>query len=452
MAGKFLTLTDNKQKSGVEKPPGPVGKIDLADAERDPLDFLSSLTQTYGDFVHYETVYGSSYLVNDPELVGQVFAQRNYARGPLFRAVLGNGLLASEGDYWHRQRRLIQPDFHHHRIAGFADLMTRATLQMLERWGRIPADQPLNVSTELARLTLDTVIGSLFSGDLHEGDDVLRQAILTLTSDMGGLIGTEFGAPLKVSPSRNARFKETLAFIDRVVFGAIQQRRADGAERSDLLSMLLRARYEDSNGLDDRSVRDEVVTLVFAGSETTAVMLGWTLYLLASNAEAEARLHEEIDTVLSGRTPEFTDVAKLTYTRMAIEESMRIYPPVWALSRQAMEEAELGGYHIPKRAKVVLSPYTLHRRPSQWPEPGRFDPDRFSPEASAARPRNAYLPFGGGRHVCIGNFFAMMEAQLVVACIHQRYRLHLVPGHAVVPQPLITIQQRDGVLVTLEPR
>ncbi len=443
---------ENKPTSGAKKPPGPPGKIDLAAAERDPLEFLAGLSDTYGDFVHYETVYGSSYLATDPELVGQVFAQRNYSRGSLFRSVLGNGLLASEGDYWRHQRRLMQPDFHHHRVAGFADLMTRLTLQMLERWSRLPAGEPLNLSPDLGRLTLDTVIGSLFSGDLEEADDILRQAIATLTRDLGSLIGTEFGAPLKLSPSRNARFKETLAIIDGVVFGAIRRRREGGVERADLLSMLLRARDEEGKGLDDRSIRDEVVTLVVAGSETTAVMLGWTLYLLASNPDAEARLHEEIETVLSGRTAGYADVPKLTYTRMAIEESMRIYPPVWALSRQTLADSELGGYHIAKGAKVIVSPYTLHRHPALWPEPARFDPERFSPEASAARPRNAYLPFGGGRHVCIGNFFAMMEGQLIIAAIHQRFRLRLVPGHAVVPQALITIQLRDGVMMTLEPR
>ena len=438
--------------ANAKTPPGPAGKLDLADAERDPLHFLLDLSARYGDILRYETAYGESYLISNPELAGQVFAQTNFTRGSLLKAVLGEGLLASEGKYWQRQRRMMQPDFHHQRIAGFAAMMTGATLQMLERWAARPAGEPLDVAAEMARLTLDVVIASLFGGDLHAEADTLREAISALMVDIGGLVCTEFGLPLKISPSRNAQFKQTLATIDLIVYGAIERRRSTGAESADLLGMLLRARDADGVALTDRQVRDEVVTLAFAGSETTAMMLGWTWYLLGKNADAETQLHAEVDGVLGSRNTEFADVPRLNFTRMVIEESMRIYPPVWVIFRRALAETELGGYRINAGAKVIVTPYALHRHPSHWPDPERFDPERFTAEASAARPRFAYLPFGSGRHVCMGNSFAMMEGTLIIATIAQRYRLRLLPGHVVTAEPLVTLRQRHGVLVTLEPR
>lgn len=387
-------------------PPGPPGKLDFGATQRDPLNFLLDLTTQYGDLVRYETAYGASYLVNDPEHIGRVLGNANYPRGSLLTMVLGDGLLASEGDYWRRQRRMVQPDFHHHRIAEFAPVMTGATLRMLERWRQCASnDEPVELASEMARLTLDIIIEALFSGDLKEQAEILREAVTPLMMDIGSIVCTQFGAPLSISRSRNERFQETLQRVDRIVYSAIRERRQCPGAGADLLSLLLSVRDENGEGLDDLQVRDEVVTFVFAGSETSSIMLGWTWYLLGLHADVERRLKAELDAVLGERTPDFRDLFELRYTRMVIEESMRLYPPVWSIFRQATEDDMLGAYRVTAKASMVVSPYTIHRHPRYWPDPDRFDPERFTPEVSAARPRNAYLPFGGGRHVCLGKPF-----------------------------------------------
>lgn len=438
---------------GPNLPPGPATKLDFGATQRDPLGFLLDLTTHYGDLVRYETAYGATYLVNDPEHIGHVLNNANYPRGSLLTMVLGDGLLASEGDYWRRQRRMVQPDFHHHRIAGFAQVVTSATLKMLDRWQRHMSEgEPVELASEMARLTLDIIIEALFSGDLQEQAKTLREAVTPLMMDIGSIVCTQFGSPLSISRSRNARFQATLRTVDQIVYSAIRERRQRSGGGFDLLSLLLSVRDEDGEGLDDRQVRDEVVTFVFAGSETSSLMLGWTWYLLASHPDVERRLKAELDAVLCGRAPDFRDLIELKYTRMVIEESLRLYPPVWSIFRQAEAEDMLGGCRVTAKASMVVSPYTMHRHPRYWPDPDRFDPERFAPEVSATRPRNAYLPFGGGRHVCLGNYFAMMEGQLIIATVAQHYRLRLVPGHPVEPHPLVTLRQRHGIMATLDPR
>jgi cytochrome P450 len=435
-------------------PPGPAEKVDSKGGQRDPLRFLLDLASRYGDLIRYETAYGkATYLTNDPEQIGQVLGSANYARGPLLPMVLGNGLLASDGEYWRRQRRMVQPDFHHQRIIGFAPLITGATIEMLERWQRrLPTGEPIDVAAEMARLTLDIIIRALFSGDLKEAADTLREAITRLLVNLGGIMCAQFNSPLTISPSRNAQFRESLQTIDRIVYGAILDRRRYGRNDSDFLSLLLSARDEDGKFLEDRQVRDEVVTFLTAGSETTSTMLGWTWYLLALHADVERDLHAEVDAVLAGRTVTIRDLANLGYTRMVIEESMRLYPPIWSLIRQVKADDILDGYRVTAGASFVVSPYTMHRHPRYWPDPERFDPQRFAPGAAETRPRNAYLPFGAGRHTCLGNHFAMMEGQLIIATIAQRYRLRLVPGHPVEPDPLLSLRHRYGVMTTLESR
>jgi cytochrome P450 len=223
-------------------------------------------------------------------------------------------------------------------------------------------------------------------------------------------------------------------------------------DTEDLLSTLLAPRSETGEPLDDRLVRDELITMLFAGSETTGLMLSWTWYLLSQHPDALRRLHAELDEVLGGRLPTVDDLADLKYTRMVLQETMRLYPPVWFLFRQSLQEDEIDGYRITANAKVVVSPYTTHRHPAFWPNPEQFDPERFTPENSQGRPRYAYLPFGAGRHLCLGNNLAMMEGQLVLATIAQRYRIEPVPGHAVKPEPLITMRMRHGLMATVSTR
>jgi cytochrome P450 len=258
-------------------------------------------------------------------------------------------------------------------------------------------------------------------------------------------------------PARGKRqFQVARRELDRIVFQIIAEHQRQGAKESDgadLLSMLLGARDEETgNGMNDRQVHDEVITLLLAGHETTAVTLTWTWYLLSAHPDAERRLHEELDSVLGGRVPMPDDLAALPYTQMVVEEALRLYPPAWAILRRATGEDQIGPYRVPAGTSIFISPYAMHRHPAFWEDPDAFHPERFSPERSAGRPHFAYLPFGGGPRQCIGNTFALMEAQLVLATVAQRYQLRAVPGHVVEPNPLITLRPRGGLPVTLERR
>jgi len=262
-----------------------------------------------------------------------------------------------------------------------------------------------------------------------------------------------FAMPERIPTPRNRRFLVARRKLDEAVYRLIAGRRRSGEDTGDLLSMLLAARDEETGeGMSDRQLRDEVVTILIAGYETTADALAWTWYLLGTHPEAGARLHAELAAVLAGRVPAVEDLPQLPYTRMVLQEAMRLYPPAWGLLRQAREDDEIRGYRIPARARIVISQYVVHRHPGFWEEPEQFDPERFAPGRAASRPPFAYFPFGGGQRMCIGNNFAMMEAQLILATVAQRYRLDLVPGHPVEPEPLITLRPRHGVLVTLHDR
>jgi cytochrome P450 len=259
--------------------------------------------------------------------------------------------------------------------------------------------------------------------------------------------------PIVIPTPANRRGGKAIAKLDRIVTRIIDNRRRSGEERNDLLAMLLAARDAETNAaMDDRQLRDEMVTFLVAGHETTAVALSWTWYLLSQNPDAERRLHAEVDEVLGDRLPTVDDLKDLPYTRMVLEESMRLYPPVWATSREPYEDDEVGGVRLPAGTTVTLSQYVTHRDPAFWPEPERFDPERFNPERSAERPEYAYFPFGGGPRRCVGQQFAMMEGQIALAMISRRLRLRLVPGHPVEPDPILTLRPRHGVAVTLQSR
>jgi cytochrome P450 len=441
---------------GLPFPPGPQGLIDndpSPDADYDPLQFLLSMTQQYGDLVHYRSRYGSTYLVNHPEQIAYVFHNNNYQRGSLLKMAFGDGLLTSEGETWRCQRRLMQPNFHPQRLAEFGPLITDVTLAMLGRWEPlINSGQPLDVGVEMECLTLDFIIQALFSGAMGHKVKEIREAMTIMVADVGAIMCTTFNAPLTFSPSRNQQFQSVLRDVDRIIYDMIRERRAQPNDSGDLLSVLLAPRSETGELLDERLVRDEVITMLFAGSETTALMLSWTWYLLSQHPEVERQLHTELDEVLAGRLPTIDDLSALKYTRMVLQETMRLYPPVWFLFRQSLKEDEINGYHVAANAKVVVSPYSTHRHPDFWENPEQFDPLRFTPENSQGRPRYAYLPFGAGRHLCLGNNLAMMEGQLILATVAQRLRLIPMPGHPVQTEPLITMRMRHGLLATASTR
>jgi len=328
--------------------------------------------------------------------------------------------------------------------------MTVATLALLERWQAYSERGiPLHMAQHMMSLTLRIVGQALFSLDLSQETSTIGSAVTTLLELLGDYVFRPF-PPLSVPTPRNRRIQRTIHVLDQLVYRMIAERRTRQTEGRDLLSMLLLAQDEETGqGMNDRQVRDEVVTLLLAGHETTANTLTWTWYLLSQSPEIERRLHAELNKVLGDRVPSVADLPELKYTRMVIEEALRLYPPAPVLSRKAIAADELQGYPIAANSMILISPYAVHRHPALWEEPERFDPERFTPERAATRPAYAYFPFGGGPRVCMGNHFAMMEAQLILSTVAQRYQLRLIPGHPVEPQMVVTLRPRYGLPMTI---
>lgn len=415
----------------------------------------------YGDVVRFRFLFWPAYVLYHPEQVKWVLQgnyrnyNKNFPNMKAAREIFGTGLFTNDGDSWLRQRRLMQPAFHHKRLAGFGRLMSEATSAMLERWQRsAPGDAPMDVQIEMMRLTLRIAGLALFSHDLANEVDRIGRTFTTLGPLISRYTTLPF-PPLWVPTPRNRRLLAGLDALNSVVYAIIEERRKQPADTqaTDLLGMLLSARDEETGlGMSDQQVRDEVLTLLLGGHETTATALAWTWYLLAQHPEVEHRLHVELEQVLAGRNPAVDDLDALPYTRMVIQEAMRLYPPVFGLTRFALASDEMGGYPVPANSVIFLSAYCTHRHPAFWQEPEVFDPQRFTPARAAGRPRFAYFPFGGGPRQCIGNTFAMMEALLVLATVAQRYALRQVPGHPVELQVLPTLRPRHGLPMTLHPR
>lgn len=434
----------------------PVGHV--VQFRRDPLALLTRLAREYGDVTRFSAATQTIYFLNHPDHIKDVLVT-HHARFMKGRALqrakrlLGEGLLTSEGDFWRRQRRLAQPAFHRQRIRSYAETMVEYAVQTSARWrdGR-----ELDISSEMTRLTLAVVGKTLFDANVESDADEVGAALTDVMSLFGYLMlpFSEVLERLPLPPRR--RFERARARLDAVLYRIIEERRAGGEDRGDLLSTLLHAVDEegDRTGMTDEQLRDEAMTIFLAGHETTANALTWTWFLLSQNTEAEERLHAELDEVLAGgRAPTFEDVPRLRYTEMVVAESMRLYPPAWAVGRLALEDHEVGGYSIPRGALVLVSPYVMHRDPRFYPDPLRFDPERFTPEAKAARPQFSYFPFGGGPRRCIGEGFAWTEAVLILATLARRWRLRLLPGRAVNPRPRITLRpDKGGVPMRLEER
>jgi cytochrome P450 len=426
------------------------------EARRDPLGYLQGVARQFGDVVRVGAWPVLFHMAYHPDHIKYVLQEnnRNYWKGDLVgkaKPLIGDGLFTSEGDFWRRQRRLAQPSFHRERIARFAAIMADATGRLLDQWqAQAGVSRPIDIMPELSALTLSIVGRALFSIDLTgEAADVGRamlEALEFLTHRSMHLIDV----PLTIPTPRNRRFLRARRELDRVVFAIIAQRRENGGEAEDLLAMLMAARDpETGEGMSDQQLRDEVMTFVLAGHETTAVTLAWVFHLLAQYPQSAAQLRDEVGRVLDGRIPTLADLPLLVYTRRVVEETLRLYPAVPVLSRQTFEADQIGGYDIPANSGVMMSPYVTHRDARLWKDPERFDPDRFTPERSAERPRFAYLPFGGGPRLCIGNEFALMEAQIILAMVMQRYRLEADPGHRVEPEIRVTLRPRNGVKMFL---
>ncbi|MEV5764622.1 cytochrome P450 [Micromonospora sp. NPDC052213] len=434
-------------------PPGPPRRAALrmlAVMARDRLGMISDAIALYGDAVRLPVGHKSLHIFNRPDHAKHVLADSsdNYRKGIGLvhaRRALGDGLLTSEGELWRKQRKVIQPAFHPRRMARHADLIAVEAEQLMDRLRQWRGDDPVDVVSEFTGLTLGVLGRTLLDADLSAfgsiGDEfaaVQDQAMFELAS-LGSV-------PTWLPLRRQLRFRRARRELQRVVDQLVEQRKGWGDGHDDVLSRLVAStRTEADPRVARRRLRDELVTLLLAGHETTASTLGWTLYLIDNEPEVRERLREEADRVLGGRLPTYEDLHHLRYSTMVVEEAMRLYPPVWLLPRISVAADVVGGYHVPAGSDVVILPYTLHRHPEFWTRPERFDPERFDPARVRERPRYAYIPFGAGPRVCVGSNLGMMEAVFVLAMIAREFRLSTLPRHQVVPEPMLSLRIRAGL-------
>lgn len=427
----------------------------LPEFSRDLLGFLTRCARDHGDIVPLRIGPLRAYLLSRPDLVEHVLLthSKDFRKSPAYRLILsrvvGDGLVTSDGEVWRRQRRLVQPAFHRERIAAYAEAMVDRADRAVAHWRE---GEVRDVHGEMMRLTLEIVCRALFKADVSDAVRDVGEALSVAREEANTRLNTLlFLVPAFVPTPGNLRLKRAVRRLDRVVYGLIEQRRAKGDGDDDLLGMLLRARDEGS-GMTDRQLRDELMTLFLAGHETTAIALTWAFYLLAQHPEAEATLHAELASVLRGGRPTADDAARLVYTEHVIWETLRLYPPVIALGRQALRDCEIGGVPIRKGSILLLSQWVLHRDPRYFTDPERFDPGRWADGLAARLPRFAYFPFGGGPRSCIGASFAMLEAVLVLATIAHRYRLRIAPEERVGLDPSATLRPKGGLRMVLAAR
>lgn len=424
----------------------------LVDLGNDPLGFLTKCAREYGDIVPLRLGLTPACLISNPDYIEEVLKNRDiFVKSRGFRALrslLGEGLLTSEGDTWFRQRRLAQPVFHQKRIAGYGAVMVDYAERMLDTW---QDGESRDVHADMMRLTLNIVMKTIFNQDVTEGEAQNVANALDVAMDwfeskrkQNFLIWEWFPRP------ENVRYRNAIQQMDETIYNIINQRRTSGEDPGDLLSMLMQARDEDDGSqMSDKQLRDEVATLMLAGHETTANALSWTWILLSGHPEVQTKLQEELKAVLDGRSPTMEDLPKLRYTNMVVKESMRFYPPVALLGREAAKDCEIGGYHVPEGCLIMISQWVMHRNPRYFEDPEVFKPERWANDLEKQLPRGVYIPFGDGPRICIGKGFALMEAVLLLATISQRFQLTVEPDFPIVPQPSITLRPEHGVKVQL---
>ncbi len=430
-------------------------KLMAAGEKFDALAFAKFNDDTYGPASYSELGPVKMYQFADPELMHEVLVEKadKFHKGMVMKRglvpFLGNGLVTSDGDFWRRQRKLAQPAFHARRIENYASTMVDHTLKMLDSW---QAGATIRIDREMMKLTLGIACKTLFDTDVSgdaERVGVLLADVLDITNER---FSSVVNLPKWIPTPKRARTARLIGELDAIIQRFIDQRRKNGEDRGDLLSMLMLAEDENGEHMSDKQLRDEVMTLFFAGHETTANTLTWAWYLLSQHPEARTKLWQEVDSVLEGRAPTLADLSKLPYTDQIIKESLRLYPPAPGMNREPVEDVTIGGYTVPKGVQLSLSIYAMQRSDRYFDHPEDFDPERFSPEREKQIPRYAYLPFGGGPRVCIGNMFAMMEARLVLAAVAARYDLALLPEPQVVPEQLVTIRPKFGMQMRLVAR
>ena len=430
----------------------------LPQMQNKPLELLMNAARNYGDVVHLGSMAGQKlYLVTHPDYIHYILREnsQNYVKGDNFqqiRLVIGNGLAVMEGNQWKRMRRIMQPLFHRRRLSCLVEAMTSIITEVLDTWSKQERGTKINISQEMMKLSEKMFLKALWSDDAKSETEELLEAWNIAFNFISDHLWSLIKLPLNIPTAQNRQMKQALETLDRIAYKIIRDRRKSQTEYNDMLAMLMDARDESGEGMSDRELHDEIMTMFSAGFETTGLTMAWIWYVLSQHPIIERQVHQEVTTVLEGRTPTFEDLPQLKYTKMVIQEVLRLYPGAWVFSRNSLEDDKLGGYHIPANSMILLSPYVTHRLPSFWDNPEGFDPERFKSQKSSDRSSSAYLPFGSGSRQCIGEALAMTEMQLVVAMISQRYRLNLVPGHLVGKKPMLTLQSSQDILMNLEPQ
>jgi cytochrome P450 len=412
------------------------------------LDLYRELAE-YGELAFAQVGSLRVYFVNSPELAHEILVERadQFWKSEQLKQLMGGfreGLLVSDGDLWRRQRRLMQPAFHHRRIEQYAQTMTDYTDDMLSAWHN---GDTLRIDREMTALTLNIITKTMFGADVSDQARRVGQMISALfASTERGILGLPGSIPV------DANAFQAFTTIDSLLRGFINTRRRSGEDTGDLLSMLLNAVDESGKGMDDYQLFAELLTIFLAGHETTANALTWTWCLLAEHPHVEAKLVDELHTVLGGRVPTVADLPNLRYTEQVVKESMRLYPPAATLTRQPNTDIELGGYPIRKGELILISTYAMQHNPRLFADAETFRPERFSPQNEGSIPKYAYIPFGAGPRICIGNAFAMLEARLVLATVAQRYHMDLVPGQQITPVEQVTLRPKHGISMHLTAR
>lgn len=454
----MLTGSNADSRGTGRVPPGPPRRATLGLLRKlatDRLGLLSEAAATYGDAVRIAIGPKTMYLFNHPDHAKHVLADNaaNYAKGIGYiqaKRALGDGLLTSEGELWRKQRRTIQPVFQNRRITKQDGAIAEEAGRLVDRLRAHVGHGPVDVLAEMTEFTLGVLGRALLDADLSPFGSI--GASFEAVQDQAMFEMETMGAvPMWLPLPRQLRFRRARKDLQRTVNTLVADRDAHFDEDADdvLTRLILSTRQERDHRVGEQRLRDELVTLLLAGHETTASTLGWTLHLLDGHPEVAERLHAEAVDVLGDRLPTHADLHRLTYTGAVIQEAIRLYPPVWILTRMAREDDEVGGYHVPAGSDVLICPYTLHRHPGLWQDPARFDPDRFAPDRVADRPRYAHIPFGAGPRFCVGSHLGLMEATFVLAMVARELRLSKVPGHQVVGEPMLSLRIKGGLPMTV---
>jgi cytochrome P450 len=438
--------------STIVRPPGPgvIRQEQRRVFQASPMDFLSSLQREHGDVVYFRIGLRDQYLLSDPEHIKEILLthhERFRLPPHMLDAgeLVGENLFTIEGDLHRRHRRLIQPAFHWDRVRSYGSIMVEEATRAADAFDE---GEPRDITSDMAYLTLGVVTRALFGTDLP--DDTKQRITSYVRTLLDGWLGLAQGA--RRSNLERREYREALEAQGTIVDELIAERRREPGDRVDLLSLLLEAQDEDGTGLSDREIRDEITGFIAAGHESTSNALTWTWYLLSQNPDADATMYAQLDEVLRGRLPSVEDLESIPYVEQVFTESLRVIPVAWGITRMVVEEHEVGGYTIPPGSIVTVSPWVVHHDPRWYPDPDRFDPERWTKELRTSRPRYAYFPFSGGHRMCIGQPFAVLEATLVLATIAQRWRLGLEPGHPVEMEPRVTLRPHHGMRMIPERR